>query len=121
MLELFFLLKILINNCFFHLHLRLDKPHNTAMLQNILKVVKVIITIVHQIYFLILKGGDIDFVNSVCPCAGLSMLNTSVKVNAVLSLVITIQYSLLINTYIIMASCNHVIMFGMCRARLVIM
>ena len=27
----------------------------------------------------ILAGGDIDFVNSVCPCAGLSMLNTSVK------------------------------------------
>ena len=27
----------------------------------------------------ILAGGEIDFVNSVCPCAGLSMLNTSVK------------------------------------------
>ena len=27
----------------------------------------------------LLAGGDIDFVNSVCPCAGLSMLNTSVK------------------------------------------
>ena len=26
-----------------------------------------------------LAGGEIDFVNSVCPCAGLSMLNTSVK------------------------------------------
>ena len=62
----FFLLKILINNCFFNLHLRVDKPYNTAMLQDILKV------------------GDIDFVNSVCPCAGLSTLNTSVKVNALL-------------------------------------
>ena len=27
----------------------------------------------------ILAGGEIDFINSVCPCAGLSMLNTSVK------------------------------------------
>jgi len=27
----------------------------------------------------ILAGGDIDFINSVCPCAGLSMLNTSTK------------------------------------------
>ena len=27
----------------------------------------------------LLAGGAIDFVNSVCPCAGLSMLNTSVK------------------------------------------
>ena len=27
----------------------------------------------------LLAGGEIDFVNSVCPCAGLSMLNTSVK------------------------------------------
>ena len=25
----------------------------------------------------ILAGGEIDFINSVCPCAGLSMLNTS--------------------------------------------
>ena len=40
---------------------RLDKEHNKQMLANIL------------------RGGDIDFVNSVCPCAGLSMLNTSVK------------------------------------------
>ena len=27
----------------------------------------------------ILAGGDIDFINSVCPCAGLSMLNTVTK------------------------------------------
>ena len=27
----------------------------------------------------ILAGGEIDFINSVCPCAGLSMLNTSTK------------------------------------------
>jgi len=27
----------------------------------------------------ILAGGDIDFINSVCPCAGLSMLNTASK------------------------------------------
>ena len=40
---------------------RLDKQHNTEHLASIL------------------RGGDIDFVNSVCPCAGLSMLNTSVK------------------------------------------
>ena len=39
---------MLINNCFFHLHLRLDKPHNAAMLQNILKVDQIIITIVHH-------------------------------------------------------------------------
>jgi len=27
----------------------------------------------------VLAGGDIDFINSVCPCAGLSMLNTNTK------------------------------------------